>query len=102
GAEQQPVAEGLPHLTDHVEGAGHGHGDLDDAYAAVGEGAGDLDELLGVRRADHGDDAAVEDLAQLRFLAHGSGMHHGGTERATRINNNGSPGARLPALDPPD
>src|SRR5262249_19660034 len=38
--------------------------------AAVGQGARDLEELPAVRRADHGDDAAVEDVAQLSFSAH--------------------------------
>ena len=38
--------------------------------AAVGQGAGHLDELLAVGRAHDGDDAAVEDAAEVVFLAH--------------------------------
>src|SRR5262249_26667056 len=69
-SQEHAVAQGATDGADDVERIGHGHGDLDDGDAALGEGAADLDELLAVGGAHDGDDATVEDTAEVGFLAH--------------------------------
>src|SRR5262249_14201816 len=69
-SQQHAVAQGAADGADDVERIGHGHGDLDDGDAVLGEGAADLDELLAVGGAHDGDDATVEDTAEVGFFAH--------------------------------
>src|SRR5262249_37187328 len=70
GPEENAVAQDLPDLAEHVQGVRHGHGDFHHTDAPFDQGAHHFGQLAAVGGAHDGNDAAVEDLAQVSFLAH--------------------------------